>query len=104
MQLPHPKRWLILFVILAAECMDLLDGTVVNVAAPTIHHDLHASIDESAVDRRRLPAGARRRPADRRPAFLNSMYRSLSRSRPGDGVLIEVRVPLGEQTHTHPVG
>ena len=28
---------------LAAECMDLLDGTVVNVAAPTIHHDLHAS-------------------------------------------------------------
>ena len=23
--------------------MDLLDGTVVNVAAPTIHHDLHAS-------------------------------------------------------------
>jgi EmrB/QacA subfamily drug resistance transporter len=43
MQLPHPKRWLILFVILAAECMDLLDSTVVNVAAPTIHHDLHAS-------------------------------------------------------------
>jgi EmrB/QacA subfamily drug resistance transporter len=39
----HPKRWLILFVVLAAECMDLLDGTVVNVAAPTIHHDLHAS-------------------------------------------------------------
>ncbi len=39
----HPKRWLILFVILAAECMDLLDGTVVNVAAPTIHHDLHTS-------------------------------------------------------------
>jgi EmrB/QacA subfamily drug resistance transporter len=39
----HPKRWLILFVVLAAECMDLLDGTVVNVAAPTIHRDLHAS-------------------------------------------------------------
>jgi EmrB/QacA subfamily drug resistance transporter len=46
MQLPHPKRWLILFVILAAECMDLLDGTVVNVAAPTIHHDLHASASQ----------------------------------------------------------
>jgi EmrB/QacA subfamily drug resistance transporter len=40
---PHPKRWLILFVILTAECMDLLDGTVVNVAAPTIHRTLHAS-------------------------------------------------------------
>jgi EmrB/QacA subfamily drug resistance transporter len=40
---PNPKRWLILFVILAAECMDLLDGTVVNVAAPTIHRSLHTS-------------------------------------------------------------
>jgi EmrB/QacA subfamily drug resistance transporter len=39
----NPKRWLILFVILAAECMDLLDGTVVNVAAPTIHRTLHTS-------------------------------------------------------------
>jgi EmrB/QacA subfamily drug resistance transporter len=39
----HPRRWLILFVVLAAECMDLLDGTIVNVAAPTIHHDLAAS-------------------------------------------------------------
>ena len=32
----HPKRWLILAVVLAAECMDLLDGTIVNVAAPAI--------------------------------------------------------------------
>ncbi len=40
---PHPKRWLILFVVLAAECMDLLDGTVVNVAAPAIHSSLHSS-------------------------------------------------------------
>jgi EmrB/QacA subfamily drug resistance transporter len=39
----HPKRWLILFIVLAAECMDLLDGTVVNVAAPTIHRTLGAS-------------------------------------------------------------
>src|SRR5437588_12281015 len=39
----HPRRWLILFVILAAECMDLLDGTVVNVAAPTIHQELDTS-------------------------------------------------------------
>lgn len=40
---PHPRRWQILFVLLAAECMDLLDGTVVNVAAPTIHRDLGTS-------------------------------------------------------------
>lgn len=39
----HPRRWQILFVILAAECMDLLDGTVVNVAGPTIHRDLGTS-------------------------------------------------------------
>jgi EmrB/QacA subfamily drug resistance transporter len=38
-----PRRWLTLFVVLAAECMDLLDGTVVNVAAPSIHRELHAS-------------------------------------------------------------
>ena len=39
----HPKRWLILFIVLAAECMDLVDGTVVNVAAPTIHLTLGTS-------------------------------------------------------------
>jgi EmrB/QacA subfamily drug resistance transporter len=39
----HPKRWLILFVVLAVECMDLLDGTIVNVAAPSISSELHAS-------------------------------------------------------------
>jgi EmrB/QacA subfamily drug resistance transporter len=38
----HPRRWTILALVLAAECMDLLDGTIVNVAAPTIHTDLHA--------------------------------------------------------------
>ncbi|HXD68184.1 MAG TPA: MFS transporter [Solirubrobacteraceae bacterium] len=39
----HPRRWLILGLVLAAECMDLLDGTIVNVAAPTIREDLHTS-------------------------------------------------------------
>lgn len=39
---PNPRRWTILALVLAAECMDLLDGTIVNVAAPTIHTDLHA--------------------------------------------------------------
>src|SRR5690349_7702929 len=35
-----PRRWLVLFVVLAAECMDLLDSTVVNVALPSIRRDL----------------------------------------------------------------
>ena len=30
----HPRRWAVLALVLAAECMDLLDGTIVNVAAP----------------------------------------------------------------------
>src|SRR4051812_28577920 len=36
----HQKRWLILALVLAVECMDLLDGTIVNVAAPTIRAEL----------------------------------------------------------------
>ena len=39
----HPRRWAILALVLAAECMDLLDGTIVNVAAPTVRASLHAS-------------------------------------------------------------
>jgi MFS family permease len=41
---PHPKRWTILWVVLAAECMDLMDGTIVNTAAPSIRSELHASL------------------------------------------------------------
>ena len=37
-----PHKWMILALVLAAECMDLLDATIVNVAAPTIHDELHA--------------------------------------------------------------
>src|SRR4051794_37976412 len=40
----HPRRWLILALILVVECMDLLDGTIVNVAAPSIRVDLGASL------------------------------------------------------------
>ena len=39
----YRHRWLILAVVLAAECMDLIDSTVVNVAAPSIAKDFHAS-------------------------------------------------------------
>ncbi|MEU0783662.1 MFS transporter [Streptomyces sp. NPDC006173] len=40
---PHPSartRWAILGVVLAADVLDLLDGTITNIAAPTITHDL----------------------------------------------------------------
>lgn len=39
----HPRKWLILALVLVAECMDLLDSTIVNVAAPTIRDDLHTT-------------------------------------------------------------
>jgi EmrB/QacA subfamily drug resistance transporter len=39
----HPRRWTILYVLLLAEVMDLLDGTIVNVAVPRIRDELHAS-------------------------------------------------------------
>lgn len=39
----YRNRWLILAVVLAAECMDLIDSTVVNVAAPQIRTDFHTS-------------------------------------------------------------
>jgi len=37
------RKWAVLALVLAAECMDLLDGSIVNVAAPTIRDDLKAS-------------------------------------------------------------
>jgi len=39
----NPKRWAILAVLLAVELMDVLDGTIVNVAAPSIRAELGAS-------------------------------------------------------------
>jgi MFS family permease len=39
----YSRRWAVLALVLAAECMDLLDGSIVNVAAPTIRTDLQAS-------------------------------------------------------------
>src|SRR5690348_5858219 len=40
----HARRWAILALVLAVECMDLIDGTIVNVAAPSIRLDLGSSL------------------------------------------------------------
>ena len=37
---PYRLRWVVAAVVLAANVMDLLDATIVNVAGPSIHHDL----------------------------------------------------------------
>jgi len=39
----NKNRWLILGIVLAAEIMDLLDSTIVNVAGPSLEEKLHAS-------------------------------------------------------------
>ncbi|MFF4013596.1 MFS transporter [Streptomyces sp. NPDC001843] len=40
---PHPRRWAAAVVMMVAALMDLMDVTIVNVAIPSIGHDLHAS-------------------------------------------------------------
>ncbi|MFI5682672.1 MFS transporter [Streptomyces sp. NPDC051636] len=43
---PHPRRWAAAVVMMIAALMDLLDVTIVNVAIPSIGHDLHASASD----------------------------------------------------------
>src|SRR5437899_5724155 len=40
---PNRRRWLALVVVCLAQLMNTLDGTIVNVALPTIQADLHFS-------------------------------------------------------------
>ena len=37
---PYRLRWVVAAVVLAANVMDLLDSTIINVAAPSVHHSL----------------------------------------------------------------
>ena len=39
-QQPYRLRWVVAGVVMAANMMDLLDATIVNVAGPSIHRDL----------------------------------------------------------------
>src|SRR5271156_6831200 len=41
--MPNPLRWLVFAVVLAANVMDLMDATIVNVAGPSIRHALGGS-------------------------------------------------------------
>ncbi len=41
----YPLRWVVATVVLAANLMDVLDSTIVNVAGPSIHRDLGGSAD-----------------------------------------------------------
>ena len=42
---PYRLRWLVAAVVLAANLMDVLDATIVNVAGPSIHRDLGGGAD-----------------------------------------------------------
>ena len=39
----YPRRWLAAIVMITGALMDMIDVTIVNVALPTIRHDLHTS-------------------------------------------------------------
>ena len=39
----YPWRWLAAVVMIVGALMDMIDVTIVNVALPTIRHDLNAS-------------------------------------------------------------
>ena len=39
----YPRRWLAAAVMIVASTVDLIDGTIVNVALPTIRRDLGAT-------------------------------------------------------------
>jgi EmrB/QacA subfamily drug resistance transporter len=41
---PYRLRWVVAAVVLAANVVDLLDATIVNVAAPSIHRDLGGGV------------------------------------------------------------
>jgi EmrB/QacA subfamily drug resistance transporter len=45
MPAPYRLRWLVAAVVLAANLMDVLDATIVNVAGPSIHTDLGGGAD-----------------------------------------------------------
>jgi EmrB/QacA subfamily drug resistance transporter len=40
---PYPLRWIALFILLAAEVMDMLDALITNIAAPSIRADIGGS-------------------------------------------------------------
>ena len=42
---PYRLRWVVAFVVLAANLMDVLDSTIVNIAGPSIHRDLGGGAD-----------------------------------------------------------
>ena len=63
----EPNRWLVLVIVCLAQFMVVLDATIVNVALPSIQHDLGFSdADLQWVDQR-VHARLRRLPAARRP-------------------------------------
>ena len=61
-----PRRWVVLGVLCLALLVVGIDGTIVNVALPTLVRELDAIVEPAAVDRRRLHDRVRQLPADRR--------------------------------------
>ena len=69
-----------LFVVCLAQLMIVLDVTIVNVALPSIQHDLHFSQGEPHLGRQRVPRHVRQPAAARRPARRPRRAASVSSS------------------------
>ena len=61
-----PRRWYILVVLCLGLLVVGIDGTIVNVALPTLVREIGASIEPTPVDRRRVHDRVRQLPAHRR--------------------------------------
>lgn len=106
---PYRLRWVVAGVVLAANVIDLLDATIVNVAAPSIHRDLGGgantiqwlSAGYTLAFAVLLIAGARLGDIlGRRPLFLAgsagfTLFSAACAVAPNIGVLIGLRVLQG---------
>ena len=102
---PYRWRWVVLAVVLAAEVMDLMDSTIVNVAGPSIRRDLgggastlqwlsaalHADV-RGAADRGRAARRHLRAPAAV-PDRLGRLHRDVGGLRRGPVTGARDRVP-----------
>ena len=80
---PDRRRWLSLVVVCLAQLMIVLDTTIVNVALPSIQHDLHFTQGNLYLGHRRVPGHVRQLPAAGRTTRRSPRSQARLPVRPG---------------------